>query len=108
DSRAIEAGDVFFALPGTQADGLAYARDAVARGAVAVVAERDPGDMGVPVIVAPDVRAAYAKAAIRLAGPQPDFVVGVTGTNGKTSVTSFLRQIWSFAGLPAASLGTLG
>ena len=108
DSRAIGAGDVFFALPGTQADGLAYARDAVGRGAVAVVAERDPGDLGVPVIVVPDVRAAYARAAMRFAGPQPDFVVGVTGTNGKTSVTSFLRQIWTFAGFPAASLGTLG
>lgn len=108
DSRKIGEGEAFFALPGTGTDGLTYARDAVGRGAVVVVAERDPGGVGVPVVVVPDARAAYARAAMRFYGPQPQYVVGVTGTNGKTSVTSFLRQIWHFSGLPAASLGTLG
>src|SRR5690606_14146079 len=76
DSRKIGEGEAFFALPGTGTDGLTYARDAVGRGAVVVVAERDPGGVGVPVVVVPDARAAYARAAMRFYGPQPQYVVG--------------------------------
>jgi UDP-N-acetylmuramoyl-L-alanyl-D-glutamate--2,6-diaminopimelate ligase len=62
----------------------------------------------VPVILVKDVRAAYARAASRIFEPQPEITVGVTGTNGKTSVASFVRQIWSYAGIAGASIGTLG
>ncbi|WP_248305096.1 UDP-N-acetylmuramoyl-L-alanyl-D-glutamate--2,6-diaminopimelate ligase [Devosia sp. 1566] len=109
DSRRIELGELFFALPGAAVHGNAFIADAVGRGALAVVTDLVPAqDPGVPVIVVPDVRAAYARAAARIFAPQPQTVVAVTGTNGKTSVASFVRQIWQQAGIAGASIGTLG
>nr|WP_172125054.1 MULTISPECIES: UDP-N-acetylmuramoyl-L-alanyl-D-glutamate--2,6-diaminopimelate ligase [unclassified Devosia] len=109
DSRRIELGELFFALPGAAVHGNAFIADAVGRGALAVVTDLVPAqDPGVPVIVVPDVRAAYARAAARIFAPQPQTVVAVTGTNGKTSVASFVRQIWLHAGIAGASIGTLG
>jgi UDP-N-acetylmuramoyl-L-alanyl-D-glutamate--2,6-diaminopimelate ligase len=109
DSRSISAGEAFFALPGTHAHGDSFAAQAVARGATTVVSDRKLDvDLGVPVIVVRDVRAAFARAAARQFAPQPSTSVGVTGTNGKTSVASFVRQLWEASGFPAASLGTLG
>lgn len=109
DSRKAEAGALFFAVPGTHADGLSFAPDAISRGAVAVVAERAPErDLGAPVIVAPDVRLTLARAAARFYPAQPDTIAAVTGTSGKTSVAAFLRQIWLTCGRQAASLGTIG
>jgi UDP-N-acetylmuramoyl-L-alanyl-D-glutamate--2,6-diaminopimelate ligase len=109
DSRRIEPGDIFFALPGAKVHGNQFVADAVERGALAVVTDQaPPGDPGVPVIVVHDVRAAYARAASRVFEPQPEMLVAVTGTNGKTSVASFVRQIWDVVGVPGASIGTLG
>ena len=109
DSRRIEPGDIFFALPGQKVHGNEFIADAVHRGALAVVTDVHPvGDPGVPVIVVKDVRASYARAASRVFEPQPEISVAVTGTNGKTSVASFVRQIWDHAGVPGASVGTLG
>lgn len=109
DSRAVVEGDVFFALPGTRVDGNAFIPDAARKGAAAIVTEVAPKtDPGIPVVLVKDVRAAYAKAAARALSPQPDVVVGVTGTNGKTSVVSFVRQLWAASGVRAASIGTLG
>jgi len=109
DSRAIEKGEVFFALPGTSVHGDKFAGQAAQRGAVAMVTDREPAsDPGIPVLVVDDVRAAYARAAARTLAPQPDVAVAVTGTNGKTSVASFVRQIWQASGYPSASVGTLG
>ena len=109
DSRRIEPGDIFFALPGSVGHGNAHIGEAVGRGALAVVTDTAPvGDPGVPVIIVDDVRAAYARAASRIFEPQPEIAVAVTGTNGKTSVASFVRQIWTHAGIPGASIGTLG
>jgi UDP-N-acetylmuramoyl-L-alanyl-D-glutamate--2,6-diaminopimelate ligase len=112
DSRQVVPGDLFAALPGTRADGRTYIADAVERGAVAVLAL--PGTMwppGVPprpLICDPEPRRRLAQIAAVLAGPQPDTIVAVTGTNGKTSTVEFLRQIWTAGGHAAASLGTLG
>jgi len=109
DSRLIEPGDIFFALPGLKVHGNEFIAQAVARGALAVVTDKSPpGEPGVPVIVVTDVRASYARAASRVFEPQPEIAVAVTGTNGKTSVASFVRQIWTYAGVAAASIGTLG
>jgi UDP-N-acetylmuramoyl-L-alanyl-D-glutamate--2,6-diaminopimelate ligase len=109
DSRTLGAGEVFFALPGTRVHGNSFATEAVARGAVAMVTDQRPDtNPGIPVIVAPDVRSTYARAAARQYAPQPETVVGVTGTNGKSSVVSFVRQIWSYCGIAAASMGTVG
>lgn len=109
DSRLIGQGDVFFALPGARGHGNIYAQDAAGRGAVAMVTDTAPqADPGIPVVMVEDVRAAYAIAAANFCGPQPAICAAVTGTNGKTSVVSFLRQIWAYAGIRGASLGTLG
>jgi UDP-N-acetylmuramoyl-L-alanyl-D-glutamate--2,6-diaminopimelate ligase len=109
DSRAVKKGDLFFAVSGVRADGLSFAPAAVAAGACAVVAERAPDtELGVPVIVVSDVRAALSKAASRFYPRQPQVIVAVTGTSGKTSVASFVRQIWIATGQRAAALGTTG
>ncbi len=111
DSRAVKPGDLFAALPGARADGTRFIAEAVARGAAAVLAP--PGTAwpaGVPprpLIQDAEPRRALARLAAARAGVQPDCVVAITGTNGKTSTAEFLRQI-AGASRPAASLGTLG
>jgi UDP-N-acetylmuramoyl-L-alanyl-D-glutamate--2,6-diaminopimelate ligase len=112
DSRQVVPGDLFAALPGGRADGRAFIGDAVARGAVAVLAppgtEWPEGVPERPLWLDEQPRRRLALIAAKIAGPQPKTVVAVTGTNGKTSTVEFLRQIWTDAGHPAASLGTLG
>jgi UDP-N-acetylmuramoyl-L-alanyl-D-glutamate--2,6-diaminopimelate ligase len=108
DSRKVKPGFLFAALPGLQVDGLDFAPRAVAAGAVAVIAGRDEAGLGVPVVASSDPRRAYALAAAAFWQTQPAVVVAVTGTNGKTSVATFCRQIFSRAGHRAASMGTLG
>ncbi|MDF2999813.1 MAG: UDP-N-acetylmuramyl-tripeptide synthetase [Xanthobacteraceae bacterium] len=111
DSRKARAGDVFFALAGSKADGLSFARDAVARGVVAVVAEaeRPPWfDPSVSYVRVGNARRAVALAAARAFPKQPETIAAVTGTSGKTSVAAFTRQVWARLGHAAASLGTLG
>ena len=109
DSRTVRPGTLFAALAGSRTDGARFARDAVAAGAVAVVAARDADlDVAVPVIRAADPRRTLALAAARFYGAQPETIVAVTGTSGKTSVASFTRQIFASAGHQAASLGTIG
>ena len=109
DSRKAEAGCLFFALAGTMDDGRRYVADAVARGAVAVVAGPGAGiETSVPVIEVADPRRALALAAARFLALQPASIVAVTGTNGKTSVANFARQLWTRLGRPAAAIGTLG
>jgi UDP-N-acetylmuramoyl-L-alanyl-D-glutamate--2,6-diaminopimelate ligase len=107
DSRKVKPGFLFAALPGSKTDGAAFAAQAVQSGAVAVIARR-PLELAAPVIATPDPRRAYALAAAALWGEQPATVVAVTGTNGKTSVANFCRQMFASAGLRAGSMGTLG
>jgi UDP-N-acetylmuramoyl-L-alanyl-D-glutamate--2,6-diaminopimelate ligase len=109
DSRAIVPGEAFFALPGTRVHGDGFAAQAVGLGAKVMITDRAPDVApGVPVVVVDDVRAAYARAAARQFAPQPETTVAVTGTNGKSSIVSFVRQIWTASGIEAASLGTVG
>lgn len=110
DSRAVEPGDLFAALPGTRTDGAGYVASAVERGAVAVLGgeELRRAPPPVPLAWAADPRRALAKIAADFFGRQPAVVVAVTGTNGKTSVATFCRQLWARMGHEAASLGTLG
>lgn len=112
DSRAVTPGALFAALPGTRTHGRAFIGDAIRRGAVAVLAKDGsalPADAESAVLVtSPRPRQAFAQMAARLHPRQPHVLAGVTGTNGKTSVASFTRQIWAAAGRQAASLGTLG
>jgi len=99
-------------LPGAKADGRAFIAEAVARGAVAVLAPEGtvwpPGVPPRPLVTDAAPRARLARLAVELAGNMPAHIAAVTGTNGKTSTVDFLRQILSRAGRRAASLGTLG
>lgn len=110
DSRQVAPGTVFFAVSGSKTDGAAFAGDAARRGAVAIVAAKgaDVGAPGIPVISVDDPRRALALAAASFYGRQPETMVAVTGTSGKTSVAAFTRQIWAHAGYAAASIGTTG
>ena len=107
DSREIADGFAFFAIPGFKGDGLSFVDDAKARGARVVVASRR-AEIDLPLVVVEDVRAALSHAASRLYPRQPETIVAVTGTSGKSSVVDFLRQIWTSLGHEAASLGTVG
>jgi len=101
DSRAVREGFVFAAIPGTKLDGAAFAQYAVRQGAVAVlgteagagIARKDLGGLPVPFFVAENPRLELATLAARFHPRQPGVMAAVTGTNGKTSVTHFLRQI---------------
>jgi len=112
DSRQVRPGTLFVAVPGARQDGRIFIADAVERGAAAVLAPTGthwpPGVPPRPMITDAEPRRALARMAAHLAGRQPQSIVAVTGTNGKTSTVDFLRQLWEFAGLRAASLGTLG
>jgi UDP-N-acetylmuramoyl-L-alanyl-D-glutamate--2,6-diaminopimelate ligase len=110
DSRAVKPGDVFVAMAGSKADGLAFAAQAAAAGAAAVVAERPPPGLPArtPFVQVANARRTLALAAARLYPRQPKVIAAVTGTSGKTSVAAFTRQLWAELGHEAASIGTIG
>jgi UDP-N-acetylmuramoyl-L-alanyl-D-glutamate--2,6-diaminopimelate ligase len=110
DSRKVQPGDLFVAIPGTKADGLAFVPQALAAGAAAIAAERlpDQAPAGAALARVPNARRALALAAAKLHPRQPDTIAAVTGTSGKTSVAAFTRQIWAALGHSAASIGTVG
>jgi len=108
DTRAVGPGALFFCVPGERHDGHAFARDAVERGAVALVVERAL-ELDVPQLVVPDARGAMAQAAVVFfADPTEELeVAGVTGTNGKTTTTFLLHSILASAGRRPGLLGTI-
>ncbi|VBB68882.1 UDP-N-acetylmuramoylalanyl-D-glutamate--2,6-diaminopimelate ligase [invertebrate metagenome] len=110
DSRQVHPGYLFAALQGSVRDGRAYIDEAVARGAKAVLAVTGTKltARGVSLIEDDNPRRLFAQIAATFYGLQPRVTVAVTGTNGKTSVASFVRQIWTHLGFTAGSLGTLG
>jgi UDP-N-acetylmuramoyl-L-alanyl-D-glutamate--2,6-diaminopimelate ligase len=108
DSRKTTPGDVFFALAGAKDDGLRHVDEAVKNGAAAIVAERWAETPNTAFVHVADARAALAHAAARFYPGQPETIVAVTGTSGKTSVAAFVRQIWQALGFEAASIGTIG
>lgn len=108
DSRDVRAGSLFAALPGTVRDGRDFIPDAVRAGAVAVLALPGTRVSGAHLIPSDDPAHTLAMMAARAWPSQPECIVGVTGTNGKSSTVEFLRQIWAACGQGAAALGTLG
>jgi UDP-N-acetylmuramoyl-L-alanyl-D-glutamate--2,6-diaminopimelate ligase len=108
DTRAVGPGSLFFCVPGARADGHDFAAEAVAHGAVAVVVERAL-DVPVPQLVVPSSRAAMAIVADEFFGrPTAELeVVGVTGTNGKTTTAFLLFAILAAAGRRPGLLGTI-
>lgn len=108
DSRRVKPGYLFAALKGTATDGRKFIADAIAKGAVAILSDSGAEGVTVAHVIDAEPRRALALAAKRLYNSQPGTVIAVTGTNGKSSTVDFCRQIWSRAGLKAASMGTLG
>jgi UDP-N-acetylmuramoyl-L-alanyl-D-glutamate--2,6-diaminopimelate ligase len=116
DSRKVERGHLFAALPGTQVHGGEFIQYALRMGAAAVLTDRIGAEIAKDELVASDAAlvvvedpaAALAHAAALFFGAQPDCMVAVTGTNGKTSVASFTRQIWEALGRAAVNIGTTG
>jgi UDP-N-acetylmuramoyl-L-alanyl-D-glutamate--2,6-diaminopimelate ligase len=108
DSRKVRPGTLFFCVPGEKVDGHEFARGAVVAGAVALVVEREL-ELDVAQVVVPDARAAMAPLAARFYGDPTDElrVVGITGTNGKTTTAFLLREILEAAGVRCGLLGTV-
>ncbi len=116
DSRLVKRGHLFAALPGTKVHGAHFIRAALDLGAAAVLTDREGEKLaakalasaGVPVVIAEDPRQTLAFVAALWFGRQPDVVAAVTGTNGKTSVSTFTRQLWMAMGIEAVNIGTTG
>jgi UDP-N-acetylmuramoyl-L-alanyl-D-glutamate--2,6-diaminopimelate ligase len=111
DSRQVIPGAMFVALRGQHADGAAFAAQALSRGAIAVIAETPPAaDLGAPWFVVPDARRALALlSAAFFDHPSHDmFVVGITGTNGKTTTSYLLCSVFDRGGIPCGRIGTVG
>ena len=116
DSRLVKDGSLFAALPGSRVHGGEFIQYAIRMGAGAILTDRegvriaagDIAESAIPVVVAEDPRQALAYAAALWFGAQPETVVAVTGTNGKTSVATFTRQLWQAMGEPAVNVGTTG
>jgi UDP-N-acetylmuramoyl-L-alanyl-D-glutamate--2,6-diaminopimelate ligase len=116
DSREVRAGTLFAALPGTRVHGASFIPTALAQGAAAILTDAEGARLAADALAAADAalvvvedpRQALACAAALWFGAQPATMVAVTGTNGKTSVATFTRQIWEEMDLPAVNLGTTG
>jgi UDP-N-acetylmuramoyl-L-alanyl-D-glutamate--2,6-diaminopimelate ligase len=116
DSRSVGQGELFAALPGVQVHGAKFIGAALERGAAAILTDPEGAAMAADVlagsdaavVVAEQPRQALAYAAALWFGAQPETMVAVTGTNGKTSVASFCRQLWAEIGFAAVNLGTTG
>jgi len=116
DSRQVRDGTLFAALPGARVHGAEFIQYALRMGAVAVLTDAPGARIAADVlagsdaalVIAEDPRQTLAQTAALWFGPQPETVVAVTGTNGKTSVANFARQIWVALGREAVNLGTTG
>ena len=110
DSRLVEKGFIFFALSGENYDGKNYIHNAILAGAVAVFIEQSDREFSneIQTIFCHNIRKVYARAVSLYYNNKPEKIVAVTGTNGKTSVAEFCRQIWQHLGYTSASIGTLG
>ncbi len=116
DSREVRDGVLFAALPGSRVHGARFVASALERGAAAILTDAEGAGIAhealqgsdAALVVAEDPRQALAFAAALWFGAQPETVVAVTGTNGKTSVASFTRQLWTALGHDAVNVGTTG
>jgi UDP-N-acetylmuramoyl-L-alanyl-D-glutamate--2,6-diaminopimelate ligase len=110
DSRRVRPGDVFFGLSGLKQDGQAFVRQALTAGASAAVVGRDIHYPGATLVQVDEPRKALAQASARFFGSPSRAleVVGVTGTNGKTTVTWMLESVFRAAGRPSGVIGTTG
>lgn len=108
DSRKVEKDNLFAVFTGSSELNQKYADDAVSRGAAVILTDDITLKAKIPVICRLDAIQIFGQINKAIYQPLPKVFAAVTGTNGKTSTAVFLRQIWEYAGLSAASMGTLG
>ena len=116
DSRRVKKGSLFAAMPGSVVHGASFVEKAIEQGATAILTDADGAQLagnsvraaGVALVISEQPREALARTAALWFGGQPKTMIAVTGTNGKTSVSTFVRQIWIEMGLDAVNLGTTG
>lgn len=116
DSRKVRPGALFAAMPGSSVHGASFVSTALDQGAAAILTDRDGAAIardavtasGAALVISDQPREALARTAALWFGAQPQTMIAVTGTNGKTSVSTFVRQIWIEMGLLAVNLGTTG
>jgi len=110
DSRKVQPGFLFIAIPGNEKDGTHFINDALQRGAKAILVPTSAPvpSTSVPVLQADNIRLATASLAAAFYPQQPNTIVAITGTSGKTSTAQFTREIWDRLDHASASIGTLG
>ena len=112
DSRQVKPNMIFVAISGFKQDGHDYIEAAIKAGAIAIIAEKNIPALNfahdVPILKAHNSRLVLSQLSAKLYPHQPSVIAAITGTNGKTSVAEFLRQIWQLNAWRSASLGTLG
>ena len=110
DSRTISKGDIFFAINGNRTSGNKFVKEAIKKGASAIVTDKKIKQRGrkIPLILVKDVRKHLAEVCSKFYKEKPTNIIAVTGTNGKSSVADFFYQILTLYNIPAASVGTLG
>ena len=116
DSRQVQPGTLFAAMPGSKVHGAEFIQYALRMGAVAVLTDAEGATLAANALAQADAalvvtdapREALSRAAALWYGAQPQTMIAVTGTNGKTSVSTFVRQIWIEMGVAAVNLGTTG
>lgn len=109
DSRQVGPGFLFAALKGEKTDGSNFIGEAIKKGAAAILADADQKEIKNTILIREEnPRRAFAKIVAKFYGAQPKVIAAVTGTNGKTSVGHFVRQIWFRMGKKSAAIGTLG
>jgi len=108
DSREVKPGSLFVALKGTKTDATQFIAEAVKKGAVAILCDESAQGKAGVVVRSKNVRRSLAQIAAAFYGKQPEHMVAITGTDGKTSTADFYRQFWHHLGASSASIGTLG
>lgn len=111
DSRCVVSGNVFFVLSGSVHDGSEFVRSAITNGAIAIVCTPDSPANAIDDIIifhSSDPRRSFSFGLCSFYGLPPLFMAAITGTSGKTSVSSFLHQIWCHHDIPSAMIGTTG
>ena len=116
DSRKLKAGNLFAAMPGALQHGCNFIESAIMMNAAAIltdleglkIARQKLFNLNIPIVVSKDPRLSLSKATARFYSGQPATMVAITGTNGKTSVANFTRQIWENLGKKAVNIGTSG
>ena len=109
NAAEVEPGDLFIALPGSHHHGIEFLDEAISNGAVAVITDQKGANQKLPTLLVADPRKLLGEIAAHIySDPSANmFTVGITGTNGKTTVTTLLHQIWQQAGWDSGLIGTV-